>query len=155
MAIKDNIIQEVLFQRLAPLAIVKYWSLIQQCLLDALSGQKASEGHASRLMAAVQAGRIQVWCATSKGEKPVLAGMVFTQVNRDPFLGTNELLIYGLSIRAQATQEVYSYCLDQIAEYAKANDCYALRAQTNKSGVKRLLENAGWHNGVCTLIKEI
>ena len=38
MAIKDNIIQEVLFQKLAPLAITKYWSLIQQCLLDALSG---------------------------------------------------------------------------------------------------------------------
>lgn len=155
MAIKDNIIQEVTFQRLAPLAITKYWNLIQQCLLEALSGQKAAAGALSRLMAAVQAGRIQVWCATSKDERPVLAGMVFTQINSDPFLGTSELWVYGLSIRAQATAEVYAQCLEEIAEYGRANGCHAMKAQTVKSGVRHLLEKAGWNNGVCTLTKEI
>lgn len=155
MAIKDNIIQEVLFQRLAPLAITKYWNLIQQCLLDALSGQKAAPGHAARLMGAVQAGRIQVWSAISKDETPVLAGMVFTQITTDPFLGTKELWIYGLSMRAQATPEVYAQCLNEIAEYGRANGCHAMKAQTVKSGVKRLLETAGWNNGAYTLTKEI
>lgn len=155
MAIKDNIIQEVLFQKLAPLAITKYWNLIQQCLLDALSGQKASGGHASRLMAAVQAGRIQVWCATSKDEKPVLAGMVFTQVGADPLLGYSMLYVYGLTIRAPASREVYAHCMDELAKFGKANGCHAIEARTTVRGIQRILVDTGFNTGPPVMTKEI
>lgn len=155
MAIKDNMVKDVLFQRLQPLAVSKYWHLIQQCLLDSLSGHKAAAGYQQRLMAAVQADRIQAWSAISKGDSPVLMGMVFTQRMVDPMLGTSELLIYGLTIKAQMAQEAYAHCLAELEAYAKAQGCHSLRAQTKVNGVKRLLESSGWSNGVCTLTKEI
>ena len=155
MAIKDNMVKDVLFQRLQPLAVSKYWSLIQQCLLDSLSGHKAAQGYQQRLMAAVQADRIQAWSAIAKGDAPVLMGMVFTQKMIDPLLGTAELLIYGLTLKAQMGPEAYAHCLAELEAYAKASGCHSLRAQTKVNGVKRLLESNGWSNGVCTLTKEI
>lgn len=153
--IKDQLIQDVLFQRLQPLAVQKYWNLISAMLIDSLQGQTAATGHVVRLMAAVQDGRIQVWSALAHGDKPVLVGMLFTQIMSDPFLGTSELLIYGLNMRAALSQEAYAHCLSEIESYAKQMKCQSLRAQTDKNGVKRLLQSNGWSNGVCTLTKEI
>ena len=155
MAIKDKLVKDVLFQRLQPLAIAKYWNLIQQCLLESLEGQKAAPGFLNRLMAGVQSGKIQVWSALATGDKPVLIGMVFTQVLTDAELGTSNLWIYGLSLRAQMSQESYAACFSDIEAYAKSIGCQGVRAQTVKSGVKRLLELNGYSNGAHTLMKEI
>lgn len=155
MAIKDRLVSDVLFQRLQPLAIAKYWNLIQQCLVESLEGQTASTGFLNRLMAAVQSGKIQVWSALATGKPPVLIGMVFTQVFGDPILGTSDLCVYGLTLRAQASPEVYAHCLSELEGYAKQCGCQRVVAQTAKSGVKRLLEANGWSNGACTLKKEI
>lgn len=155
MAIKDNIIQEVLFQKLAPLAITKYWNLIQQCLMESLSGQKAAPGHVARLMAAVQAGQIQAWSATSKGNPPVLAGMIFTRISEDELLGSKTLWIYGLTIKALATQQVYDHCLSELEAYAIQNGCHMLRAQTEVRGVTKILKASGWSDGASMFLKEI
>ena len=156
MAIKDMMVKDVTFQRLAPLAVTKYWSLIQQCLMDSLSGQKAAAGYRERLMEAVQSGKIQVWSALATGtDTPILIGMVFTQRMTDPMLGTSELLIYGLSLRAQMAPEGYAHCLYVLEDYAKKNGCQSMRAQTAVRGVQRLLESNGWTAGAVPLVKEI
>ena len=156
MAIKDKLISEVIFHRLQPLAISKYWALIQQNILEALGGQVIKEGGPARLMAAVQSGQIQVWAALSKDEeRPTLVGMVFTQIMKDPLLGSSKLLIYGLNLKAMPTAEAFSKCLHELELYAKASGCYALEAQTVWSGIRKLLKANGWGESITLQTKEL
>lgn len=156
MAIKDKLVSKVVLQQLKPLAISKYWLLIQQNILEALGGQKASEGSQVRLMSAIQAGTIQVWVAlTADEERPTLVGMAFTRVIGDDLLGTRMLSIYGLNLKKILTDEEFSRCLGEIELYAKSIGCYAMHAQTVWSGVNKLLEKNGYVAGPSVLIKEI
>lgn len=156
MAIKDKLISEVIFHRLQPLAISKYWALIQQNILEALGGQAISKDGPANLMAAVQSGRIQVWVALSKDEeRPTLVGMVFTRVIGDELLGSNMLNIYGLNLKKILTDAEFSRCLGELELYAKSIGCYAMHAQTVWSGVNKLLEKNGYKSGPSVLVKEI
>ena len=156
MAIKDRLVNDVLFQKMEPLGIAKYWSVVQQTLLESLAGQKATEGYHIRLMGAVQDGSIQVWSALARQDSnPVLIGMIFTIISHERLLGTKTLWIYGLSLHDKATPEVYAFCLATLQEYAKKEGCHDIRALTEKHGVAKMLKSNGWQNGACLLTKEI
>ena len=86
---------------------------------------------------------------------PILSGVMFTRISGDEFLGTKTLWIYGLTIKALASPEVYAHCLSELEAYAKQNGCDAMRAQTQVRGVVRILEANEWIEGARLFIKEI
>ena len=153
--IKDKLIDKVMFQRLKPLAVMKYWNLIQQNILEALGGHVVRSGAEQRLMAEVSSGGIQVWTVLSVDEQPKLLAMVFTKEFVDPLLGTKGLLIYGLTVKAQATKGVWTKCLEQISLYAKERGCYAVHAQTKWDGVRKMLDAAGFDMTHTVHVKEV
>lgn len=153
--IKDKLIDKVMFQRLKPLAVMKYWNLIQQGIVEALSGHTVRSGVEQRLMKEVASGAIQVWTVLSLDEQPKLLAMVFTREFVDTLLGTKSLCIYGLTVKAQATKDVWVRCLDQISLYAKERGCYAVHAQTKWDGVRKMLDAAGFEVSQTIHVKEV
>ena len=154
--IKDNLVDDIHFTRLKPLLVGQYAPIIQDSLVSALRGQIKSPEAVTRLMAGVHNESIQVWVAlTGEGQEKQLVGMLFTQIMTDPFIAHKHLLIYGLNLKVQMTTKAFGECSDILERFAKDKGCSFLQAQTEISGVRKLMERNGWETKTTLHEKEI
>ena len=152
--IKDMLADDVHFRRVTPLLLAKYSPIVQQNIKEAMARQKGSVNALANLMAAIHKGEIQTWVCTVN-DPPVLVGMLFTKIIGDPHLETKELVLYGLNMKVPLTDRAREYCSAILADFARKNGCYAMRAETQISGVRKMMERDGWSEGFTTHVKEV
>ena len=154
--IKDNLVDDIHFTRLKPLMISKFAPIIQDNLVSSMIAHEVGPDVLPRLMKGVHHQDIHVWVAfTGEGESKRLVGMVFTQIMVDPYLDTRQLTVYGLNLKVQITSKAFSGCVEVLTKFGRTHGCSSLWAQTQVSGVGKLMERDGWETKTTLHEKEI
>lgn len=147
MVSKQSVVRNVRFARLEPFQISQRWPLLRHALEETLTSPKASPQAYVNILAELQSGKMQAWAVLSRREKnPVLVGLMFTQICRNPTFGTSALYIVAAKGYNFLSDSVYVEGMQVLERFARENGCQTIEAITELPRIRRLLDRAGWSN---------
>lgn len=135
--------------QVAPTGVSLYYNALAEVITKGLPIKDPSPAVIVNLMGAVASGQLQCWALTAKiEEKPVLVGAITTIVQTDPWTKESVLHVYSLYVSDEFNVDIEAWKTIHAAieDWAKKQNCTALRAQSDNARVIQMAQTCGWHS---------
>lgn len=120
---------------MSPSFVAQSWDGIYKMFESALF--RPSEMVKANLLRGILSGVTQCWIYT---REDVGVGMVLTNVTKEPYSQTRDLLVYAVVSNGNSKPEDWNDGLDTLVQFAKNKGCMRITAFTNNKKLIRLLQ---------------
>ena len=124
--------------------IARYWEYIRECLDAALPPYvRSSTESMTRIRQQLLLGSLECWIGSDDVDSLKLYGMMTTQIISDPISGTENLLIYSVTITNEHPHNMWEEAAIKLSQYAAAKNCYSIIAYSSNEHMIRIAERLG------------
>ncbi len=132
---------------LQPHQISAFWDAIKEALVQANAVPiELQADYTNSALEKLLAGKFQAWLAyrlTDEGKKNIHA-VIITSLVEDQLFGFRTLIIHSLYSYRLIKEDLIAEAMEQFKEFARANDCQRIQAETNNDRTFEIMRIAGF-----------
>jgi hypothetical protein len=141
--------------KLLPEQIAENWDVIRFGFMSTHPAyMKVTPVQIRNILSNLLGGMVQCWFILEEGAKEI-SGFVLTAVVEDYISGTKSLNIYDLYSYKQFSPDVWSSGMVALKEFATANNCINLTAQTDIPQVVEIAKKLGFNVNTTFMVLEV